>query len=488
MFYQIQVARITSGGVIDVQGKELSLIGNKRVKAGDVVWTDGKVIFGHTPIRGGGVLYAESSGIPVLADNDLRGYFTKTGNYKSYKIKGDEWIVNDKNIYAHEVSDEELIDAEIADDGSVYTVMKEINQLEDNDEDFYYRYHHDKSAVGFLNPEWLAYSVLDCELPDSGYFSKKSYGFSLPADKADFVKRDESIVKECEIAILKNETEVTRINFDNVIKHAENLTEAYLNLEGVTESPLSLLAHSNKKCRAILYNFKILSSDNYTYLLRVETWVERYHTSNTKYISSSIAVLGNFLFKVTAGKNIETIAQTIKRFPFLFFSSAGTFALGTSVPSIPKPNFPYTEVIAVTGPVSYVVHLYKVWDSTMLPNADEYKKGVEEIDEVFSFPIQDGYQAKISNVNDNIDYWKFSGFVDGNNNQIIAAIPSSNAHKWNMSLAKLRNGYLFGIHQNKKQNIDGALYLIKDGTAKEISSALKNFRLRELKPISKAKK
>ncbi|MBR2774358.1 MAG: hypothetical protein IKD73_05130 [Selenomonadaceae bacterium] len=50
MFYQTQVKSIIQGGVIDVHGKELSIIGNKLVKKGDFVWTDGKVVFGHTPI------------------------------------------------------------------------------------------------------------------------------------------------------------------------------------------------------------------------------------------------------------------------------------------------------------------------------------------------------------------------------------------------------------------------------------------------------
>lgn len=125
MFYRTIVQRVTSDGIIDVQGKSLTFIGNKLVKAGDYVWTDGNVVFGHTPIRGGDFVPIPDSGVPVLADK-LRGYFKKNGNVRDYEIKGDEWIVNDKKNYAHDDGESDgkskIIDAEIAEDGGVYTV------------------------------------------------------------------------------------------------------------------------------------------------------------------------------------------------------------------------------------------------------------------------------------------------------------------------------------------------------------------------------
>ena len=119
MFYQTQVKSIIQGGVIDVHGKELSLIGNKLVKQGDFIWTDGKVVFGNTPIRGGGILHAEQSGIPILANN-LRGYFDKVGNFKSFGIAQDDWITNSNKYFTHGLehfNENKVIDAYITDKG-----------------------------------------------------------------------------------------------------------------------------------------------------------------------------------------------------------------------------------------------------------------------------------------------------------------------------------------------------------------------------------
>ena len=136
MFYQTQVIKLTRDGVIDVQGKKLSLIGNKIVKVGDYVWTDGKVVFGHTPIRGGGILYNEPSGIPILAQddlsgNELRGYFSKNGKFKPYLIMSDSWITNSDKKFGHGIetfNNEEIIDAHFADDGDKIIVTNGIFQ------------------------------------------------------------------------------------------------------------------------------------------------------------------------------------------------------------------------------------------------------------------------------------------------------------------------------------------------------------------------
>ena len=64
------------------------------------------------------------------------------------------------------------------------------------------------------------------------------------------------------------------------------------------------------------------------------------------------------------------------------------------------------------------------------------------------------------------------------------------AHKRNMSIIKLKNGtYLFGVREDVQRNLDGALFKIKsDGTIEKLGDGFKNFRLRELKQIRKAKK
>jgi hypothetical protein len=141
MFYATQLKSVTSNGAVDVQGRSLTFIGYLQVKAGDTVYTDGKVVFGNAPPKGAPAIFDEPSGVPVLGDNyflgeqdeqddELRGYFTKSGKYKSYQIAGDDWIVNDRKIFKHDEGDN-IIDAEIADDEDdteegIYTVEKNI--------------------------------------------------------------------------------------------------------------------------------------------------------------------------------------------------------------------------------------------------------------------------------------------------------------------------------------------------------------------------
>ena len=114
MFFQTQIKYADKGRIVDVQGRNLRTIGNFPCHAGDTVWTDGKVIFGHifenapsTPI----VL----KGIPILGD-ELRGYVKKSGNYKEYNIAQDDWIVNDSRTFLHgekNIDGQKVIEADI---------------------------------------------------------------------------------------------------------------------------------------------------------------------------------------------------------------------------------------------------------------------------------------------------------------------------------------------------------------------------------------
>lgn len=123
MFYATTVNEIGNGGVIDAQGKRLTFIGNLPVQVGDIVYTDGNVIFGNVSRRGSINYFIEKRrGVPVLgvsydSDNELRGYFTSSGNFKPYPVAGDDWIVNSKNAYAYDLSwdENEILDAYISD-------------------------------------------------------------------------------------------------------------------------------------------------------------------------------------------------------------------------------------------------------------------------------------------------------------------------------------------------------------------------------------
>ena len=122
MYYQTKIKSLIAGGAIDTSGKRLQFIGNNPAQVGDMVWTDGRVIFGHTPIRGTPLMFADEPKIPVLGD-DWRGYVKSTGKFRGCDIADDAWIVNNDKYFYHGAEDSaKLLDAEITAEGELITV------------------------------------------------------------------------------------------------------------------------------------------------------------------------------------------------------------------------------------------------------------------------------------------------------------------------------------------------------------------------------
>lgn len=114
MFYQTKLRNVNGASATDVNGKHLKFVGFNPAQAGDTVWTDGKVIFGHIPCRSTPVLDT-LNGIPVLG-NKLRGYFKKNGKFKNYQTAEDDWIINGSSIFKHgskNIDGQKVIDADI---------------------------------------------------------------------------------------------------------------------------------------------------------------------------------------------------------------------------------------------------------------------------------------------------------------------------------------------------------------------------------------
>lgn len=163
MFYTTTIKSVGNTGVIDAQGRRLNFIGNLPVKEGDTVYTDGRFIFGNAPPKGSPAIFDEQGGIPVLGDeyslsdsdpkDELRGYFTKSGKYKKYGIKGDEWITNDKRNFGHgdaEIDGKKIIDAGFSDEGDLYVATD--GQYRENHTTKYN--HH--IFIGYHNGEQFA--------------------------------------------------------------------------------------------------------------------------------------------------------------------------------------------------------------------------------------------------------------------------------------------------------------------------------------------
>lgn len=580
MFYQTQVKSIIQGGVIDTNGKQLSLIGNKLVKQGDFVWTDGKVIFGHTPIRGGGVLFVEPNGIPVLA-NLLRGYFTKNGVYKNFPIVGNNWIVNDKRHYEHDNGDDDIIDAEIASDGCLLTATKYI-QTNGTDTNLVYRYQAYNSLKKMFYT-MFSFSQDNININQNIIETLAPVYFPLSFQVAEYARYDNTIFKDTSITIKKDDTIITTLLFSRLLDALEQDTK---NFVAKINIPDATSAENHIKSRATLLNFKINPDGYWEALINATIWAERgfkYETSastyNPGYVKinqtitttpltedgwwrkyerftdvtitqmptpriangySSAFTQADYLLKITAANSaISILYKRLEHHPLILASLHSFETSKTRLDNSTTSGFPAVRIRSeaettwikevkedhalvwspayhgdVYGYESYYSriesdwrqqdHYYEytdftyyknvtsyIYDSRNMPNAPDYDNPTIEIVANFNFPIQDGYQAKITNANNNIAEWKFSGVIDGKNNQVISAIlqDKTDAHKWNISLAELRNGYLLGIHQNSQENIAGALYKIdKDNNIEQVGDNLKNFRLRELKKISKAKK
>ena len=126
MYYQTTLREVGIGSAIDVQGKRLMFLGNFPAQVGDVVVTDGQVIFGHASVENTPIIPAIQSGIPIEGYGEFRGYIDQDGIFKNYHVALADWIVNNDKIFKHGLQNEEtkVIDAEISDSGDLYVVTK----------------------------------------------------------------------------------------------------------------------------------------------------------------------------------------------------------------------------------------------------------------------------------------------------------------------------------------------------------------------------
>ena len=138
----------------------------------------------------------------------------------------------------------------------------------------------------------------------------------------------------------------------------------------------------------------------------------------------------------------------------------------------------------------YHIRITTVYDSRNLRDVPNYYSVAPQTVTDFSFYIQDEYYAKLSNVNEDIEKWLLFGVLDGGNNMVCKEIREPyEYHKSCLSFAPLRSGYLLGVREDEDRDIGGVLYKIdRDGNVEQVGTGLKNFRLRELKNISKARR
>lgn len=81
---QVVVRSVCVGGIVDDNGRFLKAIGNMPLQEGDIVWTDGRIVYGHRPVRPNVKPQTQKSGIPFFCIDKSQqgGYITANGNVK----------------------------------------------------------------------------------------------------------------------------------------------------------------------------------------------------------------------------------------------------------------------------------------------------------------------------------------------------------------------------------------------------------------------
>ena len=69
---QVRVSAV-NGRKVQAAGKWLTTIGNRNISVGDLVWTDGKCVYGHSSTSGGAptIIASKPEEIPLLIGVDI---------------------------------------------------------------------------------------------------------------------------------------------------------------------------------------------------------------------------------------------------------------------------------------------------------------------------------------------------------------------------------------------------------------------------------
>ena len=103
-FYPITVAAVGQGAIRGSDGKTLTCIGSMPVQVGDTVYTDGRVVYGHAPIKASGAIFqAPENLIPffvMFASWELYEWYGVAGYTKSGQLRKNNKTLNNDIIAA----------------------------------------------------------------------------------------------------------------------------------------------------------------------------------------------------------------------------------------------------------------------------------------------------------------------------------------------------------------------------------------------------
>ena len=389
--------------------------------------------------------------------------------------------------------------------------------------------HYVQHSTNF--PENCSYEKGYVASPSVQYDGTHAY---IPIHKCNFIMRgstldyrmhDDNIIKNAQILIRSDSRDFACVDIADLLKDFESLAKNEVEVLPSRQSVKHI------KSRAFIDNFKLFPDASWVLLLQVEIFA-----SNTFFLESydvdfdfdppkfeyglfdckSTVSHNFFLLKI----NSEGISEKVFNWHCLYPVNWGDSAFGDyfyadteeegfdtgfSVQYTSFGRIETTPAVARwSNPLLFFTNISTYYESALLRPDLNYTGSNPQVDFIdpFFFPIQENFNAQFSfhsfeefNPYTFRDYfsirprWKLSGIFDGDDKKFSADFDLLNAHKSNMSFTELKDkSFLFGVRKDEEREISGVLYKIdSDGNPQQVGYGLKNFRLRELRKINKAK-
>ena len=259
VMYRTTVRSVNSTGIVGDDGKNLVCIGNYPVNPGDTVWTDGNVVYGHVPPKGGGMIMQNKSGYPIM------WYCT---DWKNWKMRG---------LQRH--------GGYIKETGDWRTVGEGVSAANDY---FVYLLNDEKDCYPIANPAPLDAYIDKTGRRFEGHFFWKSYIYrdvydnpnwtwyfrSNPGQSVDFTQPILPIssryyfplrIQTYEVVdgarVLKDDYDLLPLLEDGFFG---KIKQVYAESDNAYDLPVEL-THSNYQYGNMLYSYAVINVHNFTF-------------------------------------------------------------------------------------------------------------------------------------------------------------------------------------------------------------------------------
>lgn len=216
---QVVVRSVGVGGVVDDNGRSLRVIGNMPIKPGDTVWTDGRIVYGHRPVRPNVKPVIEAMMYPYAGEIGC-GAFKESGekviavdNIEPLKSRGSNWMYVDAKgtLYTYMMGTDNPSEQRIDDnDSSFYLDMKVTDDAVYTAEIDINQYPYQGEAVENWNQHEVCFEVTNLFMHETGNYSpeRPDFGFHWPSGG------DQQLRNNTRIRVRKNGVEQESINLD----------------------------------------------------------------------------------------------------------------------------------------------------------------------------------------------------------------------------------------------------------------------------------